>query len=228
MNTRCLIIDDEPLSQDILKKFIFEIDRLEITGIFDNALDASNFLRNNKVDLIFLDINMPRLSGIQFFESLKNPPHVIFTTAYPEFAVDGFDLDAIDFLLKPFPFERFFKAVNKVFEKIDNNYPNHENEILWVKSDKKIKRILINKIHFIEAIGDYVRIVTDEGNLVVHDTLQGIYEKLKHLDFERIHRSYIIAMNKINYVEGNRISIGENILPLGQSYRENFLKKLKH
>lgn len=228
MNSQCIIIDDEPLSQDILEKFIHEIERLEIAGIFDNALEASDFLRDHKVDLIFLDINMPRLSGIQFFKSLENPPPVIFTTAYPEFAVEGFDLDAIDYLLKPFPFERFLKAVNKAFEKIDNHNLRSNEKVLWLKSDKKLNKILIQDIMYIEAVGDYVKIVMEEGNLIVHDTLQGICEKLKYAGFERIHRSYVIAMHKITYVEGNRVSVGDTVLPVGQSYRDNFFRKIKH
>ena len=228
MNIRCIIIDDEPLSQDILEKFILEIERLEIAGVFDNALDASDFLRNNKVDLIFLDINMPRLSGVQFFKSLKNPPHVIFTTAYPEFAVEGFDLDAVDYLLKPFPFERFLKSVNKAFEKLDSSHFISKEKILWLKSDKKLNKIFIQDIMYIEAVGDYVKIVMEKGNLIVHDTLQGILNKLKHDGFERIHRSYIIAMDKIAYVEGNRVSVGDTVLPVGQSYRDYFFRKIKH
>jgi DNA-binding LytR/AlgR family response regulator len=228
MNIRCIIIDDEPLSQDILEKFILEIERLEIAGIFDDALEASVFLRDHKVDLIFLDINMPRLSGIQFFKSLENPPSVIFTTAYPEFAVEGFDLDAVDYLLKPFPFERFLKAVNKAFEKLDNSHFISKEKILWLKSDKKLNKIFIQDILYIEAIGDYVKIVLEEGNLVVHETLQGILSKLKTNGFERIHRSYIIAMDKIAYVEGNRVGVGDTVLPVGQSYRDYFFRKIKH
>lgn len=228
MNIQCIIIDDEPLSQDILKKFILEIERLEIAGIFDDALEASVFLRDHKVDLIFLDINMPRLSGIQFFKSLENPPPVIFTTAYPEFAVEGFALDAVDYLLKPFPFERFLKAVNKAFEKMDNSHFTSKEKVLWLKSDKKLNKLFVQDIMYIEAVGDYVKIVMEEGNLLVHETLQGILSKLKTHGFERIHRSYIIAMDKIAYVEGNRVGVGDTVLPVGQSYRDNFFRKIKH
>jgi DNA-binding LytR/AlgR family response regulator len=228
MKINCAIIDDEPLSQDILIKYVNEIDRLHLIGVCDNALEANKLLQEQNIVLIFLDINMPRLSGLQFFRSLSNPPLVIFTTAYPEFAVDGFEVDAVDYLVKPFPFERFLKAVNKAFEKIDNNVNNSAEDVLWLKSDKKLNRVNITEILFIEATGDYVKVVMENGNLLVHETMQAICEKLASLGFVRIHRSYIAAMNKIDYIEGNMVRIQDRMLPVGQAYRESFNKKLKH
>lgn len=225
MKISCIIVDDEPLSQDVLEKYVKEHDQLELTAICSDAMEAGEVIRSNPVDLMFLDINMPGLSGLQFVKSLNNPPWIVFTTAYPEYAVEGFEVDAVDYLVKPFPFERFLRAVNKVFDKVNLSYNSKEDEnILWLRSDKKLNRLNIKEISFIEAVGDYIKLYCEEGNLIIHETMQGILEKIKHNGFARVHRSYIVSIEKISYVEGNRISICERILPIGKAYREDFMK----
>ena len=228
MNIDCIIVDDEPLSQEVLLRYISDIKQLNLVAVCNDALEAIASLREQNVDLIFLDINMPRISGLQLIKSLQNPPLVIFTTAYPEFAVEGFEVAAVDFLLKPFSFDRFLKAVNKAFDiKSSEKIQNSQEEILWLKSDKKLNRVNIADIDYIEAVGDYVKLVCSSYNLIVHETMQGMMEMLKTSGFIRIHRSYIVHPGKIEYVEGNQVKIDETILPLGASYREDFFKFLK-
>lgn len=228
MNIDCIIVDDEPLSQEVLLRYISDIKQLNLVAVCNDALEAIASLREQNVDLIFLDINMPRISGLQLIKSLQNPPLVIFTTAYPEFAVEGFEVAAVDFLLKPFSFDRFLKAVNKAFDiKSSEKIQNSQEEILWLKSDKKLNRVNIADIDYIEAVGDYVKLVCSSYNLIVHETMQGMMEMLKTSGFIRIHRSYIVHPGKIEYVEGNQVKIDETILPLGASYREEFFKFLK-
>jgi DNA-binding LytR/AlgR family response regulator len=229
MKISCIIVEDEPLSQDILEKYIHEHNNLNLVASCNDAAEAAIILRDYVVELIFLDINMPGLSGLQLIKSLSHPPMVIFTTAYPEFALEGFEVAAIDYLLKPFSFDRFLIAVNKAMDRLasEKRIKTEEN-ILWLKSDKKINRIDIVDILFVEALGDYVKIICKSGNIIVHDTMQVMNEKLKDSGFMRIHRSYIVSTAKIDYVEGNHIKIGNVLLPIGLSYREDFFRSLKH
>ncbi|MBE0655190.1 MAG: response regulator transcription factor [Bacteroidales bacterium] len=229
MNINCIIVEDEPLSQDILEKYIHDHKNLNLVAICNDATEAGIILRDYPVELIFLDINMPGISGLQLIKSLSHPPMVIFTTAYPEFALEGFEVAAIDYLLKPFSFDRFLIAVNKAMDRVaaEKRIKTEEN-ILWLKSDKKINRINIDDIIFVEALGDYVKITCKSGNIIVHDTMQVMNEKLKDSGFLRIHRSYIVSSTKIDYVEGNHVKIGNVLLPIGLSYREVFFRRLKH
>lgn len=231
---KCMIIDDEPLAQNVLKKYISDHPDLELLGTYTDAFRAADELKNTCLDLIFLDIEMPGLSGIAFIKSLVNPPIVIFTTAYPRYAVEGFNLDAADYLLKPFSFDRFLKAVNKasIRHKAGENFrikniPEKDSSFLLIKANKKLHRIDFDDIIFIESTGDYIRIHTENTCLTTHETMKNIVSNLPTDSFIRIHKSYIIAIRKIDYIEGNQISIRKNMLPIGASYRNTFLDLLK-
>lgn len=229
MNLNCIAVDDEPLSLDILENYIRNINKLDLIATCNDAMEALEVLRNHQIDLIFLDINMPGISGFQLLKSLSDPPQIIFTTAYPEFAVRGFEVDAIDYLVKPFPFERFLKAVNKVLNKKELQVNNSKDqEVIWLKAEKKNNRILINDILYVEAVGDYVKVKTLHGQLIIHETMHGILDRLKDFGFIRVHRSFIISPDKIDFIEGNRVSIKNESIPVGQAYRENLEEKLKH
>lgn len=218
MTIRCLIIDDEPSSQNVLKTFIDKIEYLDLIHVCNNAIEGLDFLKKEAIDLLFLDINMPQLSGISFYKSLQNPPKVIFTTAYSEFALEGFELSAIDYLLKPFSFERFVKAVTKV-----NLYFDKKTENILIKSDKKIHQININDVFFIESLGDYVKVFTENEFLITYKTLKVMYDSLPKNQFIQVHKSYIINKNKLEYIEGNVAIINSYKIPLGQKYKKGFL-----
>lgn len=223
---KCLIVDDEPLSRDVLKAYCTDHPDLEITAICKDAFEAMNALEKSSVDLIFLDVNMPKLSGINFYKSLNQKPMVVFTTAYPEFAVEGFELDATDYLLKPFSFERFVKAVNKVKDK-STNQPDTNEKYILLKADRKVYKVDFSEILFFEALGDYVKAHLQDKVLIVTTTLKKLMEELPSSAFMRTHKSFIIAKNKIEYLEGNQIQLTNQKIPIGQAYREEVLKKLE-
>lgn len=228
----CLIVDDEPLSQDVLMNYIMEIPGLEIDGICRNAFEALEEIRKNHIDLIFLDINMPKLSGISMVKSLENPPMIIFTTAYPEYALEGFEVDALDYLVKPISFDRFLKAVNKARDQFEmkqqlNRSMDSSGEIyLNIKADKKIYRINEKEIRYIQSIGDYIKVYTNEKVIIAAETLKNMVDQLSD-GFIRIHKSYIVPLSEIKYLEGNQVRVGNQLLPVGQTYKEILLDKLK-
>ena len=231
---KCIIVDDEPLSQEVVERYVNDFPRLELFATCSNAIEAIEVIQNQSIDLIFLDINMPKLSGINFLKSLNNPPLVIFTTAYPEYAVQGFDLDVVDYLLKPFSFDRFLKAVNKAIIKLNilnegkktNAGNSNEQNYLLIKADKKIYKTDYDDILYFQSCGDYVKIIAKEKTLISHKTLKDIYSELPEHLFIRIHKSYIIPLKRISFIEGNRIYIGKESLPIGLSFKENLLAKL--
>jgi DNA-binding LytR/AlgR family response regulator len=223
----CIIIEDEPAAQSILEHHIFRYPDLRCCGVFADAFSAQAFLDSNSVDLIFLDINLPEMSGVSFLRSLVHPPLVIFTTAYPEYAVDGFDLEVADFLLKPFSFERFCKAVNKAREKFNIRIQPPAPAKLSIKADRRIYQISVDDILFIETCGDYVTLFCSGKKLMVHGTLKSWEEKLKGLSFLKVHRTVIVNLQKIDHLEGNRISIGEHKLPVSEQFREQLLERLE-
>jgi len=222
----CIIIEDEPAAQSILENHISKNPSLRCVGTFGNAFSAQTFLSERSVDLIFLDINLPEMSGVSFLRSLVHPPLVIFTTAYSKYAVDGFDLEVVDFLLKPFSFERFCKAVNKALEKFNVRNPTTVPSKITVKSGKKIYQLALDDILFIETCGDYVTIQCNAKKLVVHGTLKSWEEKLKGLSFLKIHRTTIANIQKIDHLEGNLICIGEHKLPVSEPFREDLLERI--
>lgn len=226
---KCIIIEDEPLAQNVLKKYIDDHPALELAATCNNALNAQPILNQESIQLIFLDINLPKLSGINFLKSLPHPPLVIFTTAYPEFAVEGFELNAIDYLLKPFSFERFLKAVNKAIEKLQKPVAISQpaDSFIFLKSDKKTYKVDLDSILYIEATGDYLKVLTTSQQLIIHNTLKNFLEELPADKFIRVHKSFVIAKNKILYFEGNYVRIGKEDIPIGASYKEEVLTSLK-
>ena len=227
---KCIIIEDEPLAQNILKKYIGEHPSLELVSVCNDALEAQSILTRENIQLLFLDINLPKLSGINFIKTLTRPPLIIFTTAYPEFAVEGFELNAVDYLLKAFSFERFLKSVNKALEKLNASPTQNgtENEIsfIFLKADKKIHRVQLETIHYIEAIGDYMKVVTDSGQLIINETMKKLLEDLPARSFMRVHKSFIISRNKIKYIEGNYIQVEDKSIPIGATYRNEVLTSI--
>jgi len=229
---RCLVIEDEPLAQNILKKYIGDLPSLELVAVCNDALEAQGIVASKNIQLLFLDINLPKLSGLNFLKTLPQPPLVIFTTAYPEFAVDGFDLNAIDYLLKPFSFERFLKAVNKVHGK-GMHPPNpsteekNTNEFIFLKADKKVYKIDLDDIIYAEATGDYVKVNTRDEQFVVNITLKKLLELLPPAEFLRVHKSYLISTGKIKFFEGNYIKVGHTNIPIGAAYREEIFTRLR-
>ncbi|MGC3948608.1 MAG: LytTR family DNA-binding domain-containing protein [Chryseolinea sp.] len=225
MRISCLVIEDEPASQAILKKYIDDFPRLECIRYCSNAFEAGDVLQHDRVDLIFLDINMPRLSGMQFYRSLMDPPAVIFTTAYPEYAAEGFEVSAVDYLVKPFPFDRFLKAVNKFIDQREATTPA-ENYVMLM-ADKKMHKVDFESILFVEGMGDYVKVFTERTTLIVLTTLQNLQEQLPGNIFRRVHKSFIISLNRLEYVDGNTVVIGKHQIPIGQTYRSEFLTSLQ-
>jgi len=228
MKINCIIVDDEPASREILEKYILKTPSLVLVKSCKNAIEASEVLMQSDVQLIFLDINMPKISGMQFYKSLTNPPYVIFTTAYPEFAVEGFEVDAVDFLLKPFPIERFLKAVNKLISKIHVINNEKENvDFILLKSDKKLFQIEVGEIFHIEAYGDYVKVFYSDKSLIVHDTFQNLLSLLPNKEFIRVHKSHAIGISKLELLEGNMLNLRGKKIPIGKTYRTNFIELLK-
>lgn len=225
---KCLVIEDEPLAQQVLKKYIADHPMLQLVAVCNDAMEAQQILSSEKIAILFLDINLPKLSGIHFLRSLTDAPVVIFTTAYPEFAVEGFDLDAVDYLMKPFSFERFLKAVNKAIEKLKPAPAQvAEQKFIFLKADKKVFKVNTDDILYCEAVDDYVRVITTNEQYLVHYTLKKILEELPTTNFLRVHKSYIIAKDKIKFFEGNYVKVGDKDIPIGASYRDEIYTRLK-
>jgi DNA-binding LytR/AlgR family response regulator len=233
MRTSCIIVDDEPLARDVLIKYISDCPILELKMSCKNAFEAIEVMKNQDIRVVFLDINMPKLSGLSMVKTMDHPPQIIFTTAYPEYAVEGFEVDATDYLVKPFSFERFMKAVNKALERekirdrLDDVKDINGAGKFIVKADGKLYQIEWKDIVFFEAMGDYVKVHTITRMLITHDTMKNIEDKLPAGMFLKVHRSFIISPVKIEFIEGNRIKLGKEFVPVGQSYRSNLESYLK-
>ncbi|MCL6293916.1 LytR/AlgR family response regulator transcription factor [Jejuia spongiicola] len=224
MKIKCIIIDDEPLAISVIEDHLKNFDNIEILETFNDPLKAFAILQQEKVDVLFLDINMPQMSGFEVIENLNPKPLVIITTAYREYAVKSFELDVLDYLVKPIPFNRFLKTINKVYQQIHTNNSstgdsklNHEPHI-FLKVDKKLIKVNLNDILFIESLKDYIKIATTLGDYVVHKSLTAISEELPQSNFIRVHRSYNISINKIVALEGNSIEIAGRRIPIGRNY----------
>jgi DNA-binding LytR/AlgR family response regulator len=223
MAMKCIVVDDEMLQQEILKDYIAEIEWLELSALFGNGFEVIDYLKREKVDLIFLDINIPGVNGVELVKRLINPPAVIFTTAYPEYAVEGFNLDVVDYLLKPISFGRFSKAIEK-YQNTLSQIKSETNDALLVKSGKKEYRIKTQSIVYLESMGDYIRLVTETQGIITHGTLSHFEGLLPTGQFCRIHKSFIINLEKIDYFEGNCISAGGKKFSLGKLFRDGFLE----
>jgi DNA-binding LytR/AlgR family response regulator len=224
---QCLVVEDEPLAQNVLKNFIGTHPALRLAAVCSDAFEAQAILLEQPVDILFLDINLPQLSGINFLKTLSVKPAIIFTTAYPEFAVEGFELDAVDYLLKPFSLERFLKAVNKVVQARRQENTDKAEAFISLKADKKVFRVAVADILHLEALGDYVRVTTNENQYVVNETLRDLLQQLPPKNFLRVHKSFAVAKNRISFMEGNYIRVGSRDIPIGATYREEVLAQLK-
>ena len=230
----CIIIDDEPIAHHIIEDYVKDLKDLKILKSFYSAIEAMPFLNTNEVDVIFLDIKMPKLKGLDFIKTLSNPPAIIITSAYAEYALEGFELSVTDYLLKPFSFERFLKAYQKVSQnkiKTERSNPtakiDSENQSLFLKGNKEIHQINLNDITFLESYGGYVKVhLSDKKNIVVHQSLH-FFETNLNLNFIRIHRSYIVNKVYIKSIVGNRIKLEHIDLPIGQLYKINVNKLLE-
>lgn len=219
----CLIIDDEPAARDILKTYISDCPDTEVTGVCQDALEARSWLDSHSADLLFVDINMPKLSGLSFIKTLKKRPKIILSTAYSEHAIDAFDLGVTDYLLKPFSFKRFLKAIDKVKQRGD--ILNGNSPAITVKADGKLYRILHDDILFAESKGDYISLHTSNRHITFHHTLKELLTILPGDQFCRVHRSYVVSLSKIKFLEGNQIQIRDALIPIGKSYKDDFLLK---
>lgn len=238
MILKCLIVDDEPPAHKVLENYIDKLNSLQLEGNCYNAIEALNFLHENTVDIVFLDINMPELTGLEMLKTLQNPPIVILTTAYSEFALDSYEFGVLDYLLKPIRFDRFLKAVNRVLQlkqvapsppppssKPVKSVPIPDN-FFFVKADGVQHKVWYDDLNYIESKGNFVQLHLDNKRLLTAETLSNMDKKLNPHHFLRVHKSYLINLKKVKAIEGNRITIGEHTIPIGNSYRQIVLSKI--
>lgn len=231
---QCIIVDDEPLAIKIIERFVVEIPRLQLVTTCQSAVEASEVLKKEKIDLIFLDINMPLLTGIDFVKSLRQPPGIIFTTAYRNYAVESYELNVVDYLVKPIAFTRFFKAINKfieqqntpIVEPATTHAATQSIDYLYVNSNKKYLKVVFADILYIESVKDYIRIHLHEKNIITKDKISAFAQKLP-AEFLRIHRSYIVNTAQISAFTALDVEIGEREIPIGNSYKNEVLTRLK-
>jgi DNA-binding LytR/AlgR family response regulator len=231
MKFKYLIIDDEPLARKLVAAHTSKIEGLELAGECSNAIEASNFLRSRSVDLVFLDIQMPEIDGLKFISTLKNPPAVIITTAFRDFALEAFDLDVIDYLLKPISFERLLKAVNKFFERkkdfttkvVDND---SLDRFIYLRADRKMYKTFIDEILYIESLDEYVKVHLTNKLLITRESISVLEEKLAPFSFIRIHRSFLIAAKSVTSISADGIEIAGKILPFGRAFKQGALARL--
>ncbi len=232
MKLKCIIVDDEPLAIEVIESYIERIDTLELVGKFRNAIKAFDFIQSGEpVDLIFLDIQMPKLTGIEFLKTLRQPPKVIFTTAYREYALEGFELEVLDYLLKPISFDRFMKAVSKAVGQAGNSSEGitiggDGDDFIFFKCDKKMIRVSLNDILYIESIKDYVKIKTAEKEIVTHQKISVLETKLPPAHFIRIHRSFIVNIPKIESYSASEVELNNESIPVGRNYKVDVMDRL--
>ncbi|RMG29326.1 MAG: DNA-binding response regulator [Bacteroidetes bacterium] len=240
MKIQCAIVDDEPLALDVLENYIEKIEQLELVARVDNAVEAFNLLSRQQIDLLFLDIQMPKLTGLELLKNITHPPRVIFTTAYREYALEGYELNVVDYLLKPISFERFLKAVNKVFQLHGLHAPSvpavaqgssteqalYTEAFIYLKADKKMVKVLLDDILYIESLKDYIRVKTPHKSVTAYQRISHMEEKLPDDRFMRIHRSYIISKRKVEAYSTSHVEIANVEIPIGRNYRAAVLKAL--
>ena len=229
----CMILDDEPMAREIISSFVGKIHNLELVATCKNVSEAFSVLQKESIQLIFLDINMPEISGLSLAKSIQHKSQVIFTTAYREYAIEGFDLQAVDYLLKPISFDRFLKAVQKYFdlhvskEIIKQEIVSEVKETsIFVRSVRKMVKVRFKEINYIESLSDYVKIFTDKETIITRETISNIESKLPSNEFLRTHRSYIVSMPKIDSFTNELVELKKKAIPISRSYKENVLQKL--
>ncbi len=233
MKFRCLLVDDEPPALEILRTYIASTRLLEISGECNHAMAAFEFLQLHRVDIIFLDVQMPRLLGTDFLKTIPNPPKVIFTTAYRDYAVEGFELGVVDFLLKPYSFDRFLRAVHKVLDlelrtqtDAKESTLTQTDRFLYVRADRKMVKVMVDDIQYIESLKDYVRIFVKDQQIITKQTITALEEMLPEKDFVRIHRSFIVSIKKVDSYTQHAVFLGKTELPVGPLYKQEIMKRL--
>ncbi|WP_397364392.1 LytR/AlgR family response regulator transcription factor [Olleya sp. R77988] len=227
----CIIIEDELPAQNLLKNYLSKLPNVKLLGTFQAAIEAHNFFKTQTADVVFLDINLPDISGLDFIKTIKNPPAIIMTTAYPDYAVSSFELDTIvDYLVKPFGFDRFLKAINKaenVTEKEDHSQTETSEDSIFLNVDKTLHKIILDNILYLESDRNYITVVTKTQRLSYIDSLKNWTEKLPKQQFIQTHKSYIINTNYVSKISGNEVYINTQRLPIGRTYKADLLKKLR-
>lgn len=225
LTIRCIITDDEPLARKGLQGYIDKISFLDLVGVCEDAIQLNTVLKQQQVELLFLDIEMPYVTGIDFLKNITNPPKVIFTTAYERYAIQGYELDILDYLLKPISPDRFLKAVNKAYDYFQSKQ-NNTQPYFFVKTDNKLEKILFDEILFIEAMENYVAIYTADKKIITHSTLKAVQEKLPANQFIQPHKSYLVNVDRIGAIEGNILHILKYEVPVSKYQREEVLEKI--
>jgi two-component system LytT family response regulator len=229
---RCLIVEDEPLAREIISRYVQQVPTLQLAGECANAIQAFTFLQQHAVDLMFLDIRMPQLNGNDFLKTLQNPPKVIFTTAYPDYALESYELDAVDYLVKPVTFERFLKAINKAGDAavgLESRLMREEKKtesFVYFRADRKMIKVLLQDILYIESMKDYVKIITANNTIISRQSISSVEAMLPEKDFIRTHRSFIVSLQKIKSFTAELIEIDKTEIPIGKLYRNSVLKTL--
>ena len=235
MKTKCLIVDDEPLARELIRGHVEKLENFEIVAECSDAMRALNVMREKQVDLIFMDIQMPQITGLEFLKTLKHPPKVIITTAYREYALEGFELDVIDYLLKPITFERFLKSVNKFYQMNQDDVQvvaatsgekMPEESFIYIKENKKIVKVYLSEIRYIEGLSEYVQVYTDKRKIITKTSMAQMEEKLPNDSFLRIHKSFIISTSRIEAFTANTIEVQGKELPIGRSFKNGVLNAL--
>ena len=231
----CIIVDDEPIAREILEDHLHKIEAIKIIATCKNAMEAFNVINNHKIDVIFLDINMPEISGLSFAKSINKNIKIIFTTAYREYAVDGFDLKAVDYLLKPISFERLLQAVNKflnenipVYTESKNELTTEKSDFIFVRSDRKMIKINFSEVNYIESLGDYLKIHLQNKTIITRETISNMEAKLPKKEFIRIHRSFILSISKIESFTNEFVEVSKKAIPISRSYKKEVLQRLEN
>jgi two-component system, LytTR family, response regulator len=231
---RCLVVDDEPPAREIIRRYIEQVPTLELVGECANAIQAFSFLQQQAVHLMFLDIRMPQLNGNDFLKTLKNPPKVIFTTAYTEYALEGYELDIVDYLMKPIPFDRFLKAVNKYghpsairqYESVPVSEERKSESFVYFRADRKMVKVMLQDILYIESMKDYIKVITTSGTIVTKQSISSVEAMLPEKEFVRSHRSFIVSTRHIKSFTSELIEIDETEIPIGKLFRNEVMKVL--
>ena len=220
----CVVVDDEPMAREIMATYIAKIPNLELIKSFKNASEAILFMQENSADVYFLDINMPEITGLSLAKIINNKSKIIFTTAYRDYAIDGFNLNVVDYLLKPIAFDRFLEAVQKVT--INKNQNDVANNFMFVRADRKMVKIDFNEILYLESLSDYVKIITSNKAIVTRETISNLEEKLPSKQFMRVHRSFVVSIQNIGSYTNEFVEIDKKAIPISRSYKESVLQKL--
>jgi DNA-binding LytR/AlgR family response regulator len=223
---KCLIVDDEPLAQEVIENYITRIPNLEVVKKCSDAIQAFEVMKKEKIDLIFLDIQMPVIDGLSFLKSIKNIPSVIITTAFPQHAVESYDFDVTDYLLKPISFERFLKAVNKALDKKNTvaNAAEQKSDFIFLKVDGKLVKVNFSEIMYVEGMKDYLKVFLKDKFYVVHQTMKRFEESLPHGQFIRVHKSYIVSLPAVKTIIGNYIEVNDQHIPIGANYKDELIQ----